>query len=263
MRRLLKHWKRIVAGLVLVPMALATVVMGWAFANYPATYVVRLVRYGDSDVWDYQKFPARVLEKSPKAFTFEAAGDEARVRELFTAHEQVDNLEAFLDETETQALLVIVDDKLMYEKYFHGCDRETIVTSFSTAKSFCSALVGAAIGDGYIESVDEAISVYLPELAERDARFEKITIRHLLTMSSGIRYEEFPFYHGDDAKTYYHPDLRAVALAETEIAEEPGKTFLYNNYHPLLLGLILERSTGRSVASYLEEKVWAQIGDGV
>jgi CubicO group peptidase (beta-lactamase class C family) len=79
-------------------------------------------------------------------------------------------------------------------------------------------------------------------------------------MASGIRYEEFPLPNGDDALTYYYPDLRALALGETRIAGEPGVRFLYNNYHPLLLGVILERATGRSVTAWLQEKLWTPLG---
>jgi CubicO group peptidase (beta-lactamase class C family) len=79
-------------------------------------------------------------------------------------------------------------------------------------------------------------------------------------MSSGIHYAEFPFVNGDDAKTYYYPDLRDLALNQTEINGSPGETFLYNNYHPLLLGLILEHTTGMPVADYLAQKIWQPIG---
>jgi CubicO group peptidase (beta-lactamase class C family) len=79
-------------------------------------------------------------------------------------------------------------------------------------------------------------------------------------MSSGMKYDEFPFSHGDDAKTYYYPDLRRLALEGTKIAGPPGLSFHYNNYHPLLLGLILERSTRKTVAEYLEEKIWKPAG---
>jgi len=82
----------------------------------------------------------------------------------------------------------------------------------------------------------------------------------LLMMSAGIKYSEFPFVNGDDAKTYYYPDLRQLALEETRIIGAPGEEFHYNNYHPLLLGLILERATGTSVANYLQEKIWKPIG---
>ena len=91
---------------------------------------------------------------------------------------------------------------------------------------------------------------------------ERITIRHLLTMSSGLKYSDEgggggPF--GDDAKTYYDPNLRELALTvKPEV--EPGRRWEYNNYHPLLLGMILERSTGRPVATYLSQKIWQPIG---
>src|SRR5919112_5280483 len=82
------------------------------------------------------------------------------------------------------------DDRLLYERYFDGYDESSIHTSFSMAKSFASALVGIAIDEGHINSVNEPITNYIPELLEKDERFESITIRHLLTMSSGIKYEE-------------------------------------------------------------------------
>ncbi len=108
--------------------------------------------------------------------------------------------------------------------------------------SFTSALIGIAISEGYIQSVDDSITDYLPELLDRDPAFANITIRDLLMMSSGIKYTEFPFVNGDDAKTYYFPDLRQLALEDTFIVGEPNEKFHYNNYHPLLLGMIIESS---------------------
>ena len=76
-------------------------------------------------------------------------------------------------------------------------------------------------------------------------------------MSSGIKYSSLD---GDDGKTYYYPDLRYLAINETAVIDPPGSYFLYNNYHPLLLGVILERATDMSVAAYLEAKIWQPIG---
>ena len=172
----------------------------------------------------------------------------------------MDDFDAFLAKNRTQAFIVIQDDAILYEQYFNGASRDSIVTSFSTAKSFTSTLIGIAISEGYIHSVDDPITDYLPELAERDPAFANITIRDLLMMSSGIKYVEFPFVNGDDAKTYYYPDLRQLALEDTHIVGLPGEQFHYNNYHPLLLGMILERATGTSVANYLQEKIWKPVG---
>ncbi len=232
----------------------------YAYIAYPAEYVNRVLRWGDADVYDYQKFPERTLTASDSPLQFSYRLDEDRVRTQFELDSAIDDFDSFLTANRTQAFIVIQNDEIIYEQYFNGANRESIVTSFSTAKSFVSTLIGIAIDEGHIDSVDEPITDYLPELAERDPAFAKITIRNLLMMSSGIKYKEFPFVNGDDAKTYYYPDLRQLALEDTSIVGTPGEKFHYNNYHPLLLGMILERATGTSVANYLQEKIWQPMG---
>lgn len=227
---------------------------------YPPTYVYRVLVWNFADVGDYRRFPPGELPAGEPNFTFRHDLDEDRVRRIFNSNPRVKDLDAFLAAQDTQAFIVIQDDRILYEKYFNGTTRDSIVTSFSMAKSFTSALIGIAIAEGHIGSVDDPITQYLPELAERDPRFSNITIRHLLLMSSGIRYKEFPFLNGDDGKTYYYPDLRKLALTGTKIDGPPGEVFLYNNYHPLLLGLILERATGVPVQEYLHAKIWQPLG---
>ena len=169
------------------------------------------------------------------------------------------SFDELLASTQTTAFLIIKDDRLIYENYFNGYERDSINTSFSVAKSFVSALVGISIDEGLIDSVDDPITKYIPELQNKDSRYSAITIKNLLSMSSGLRYveEETPF--SDDTKTYYDPNLRTVALSAV-IEEEPGKRFHYNNYNYLLLGIILERATGMPVAKYMEEKLWKPLG---
>lgn len=257
----MRNLRKILAGMLTILLGLAAVLLLYSFTFYPAEYTLRVLRWGNSDVYDYQKFPARTLPASDKPFEFEYALQETAATSLFNTNPIVDgDLERFLADTGTQAFIVIHDDAVLYENYFNGASRDSIVTSFSMAKSFTSALVGIAIDEGHIHSVHDPITDYLPELERRDPAFAQITIRDLLMMSSGIRYEEFPFLNGDDAKTYYYPDLRDLALNHTEIVGAPGAAFLYNNYHPLLLGLILERSTGMAVADYLAQTIWQPIG---
>jgi CubicO group peptidase (beta-lactamase class C family) len=176
---------------------------------------------------------------------------------------KVGDLDKLLESTNTTAFIVIKDDAILYERYFNGYVRDSINTSFSMAKSFTSALIGIAIDEGYIDSVDAPVVTYIQEL--RGKGFDSLTIRHLLMMSSGFNYSEtslpgdIDFPWGDDVATYYSLDLRKTALG-VKVSEPPGKHFRYNNYHPLLLGMILERTTGRSVAEYLEEKIWKPLG---
>jgi CubicO group peptidase (beta-lactamase class C family) len=110
--------------------------------------------------------------------------------------------------------------------------------------------------------VDDPITDYLPELAERDPRFREITIRHLLRMSSGLEYVEFRplLFNSDDILTSYYPDQRAISLENTHIVDPPGEYFLYNKYHPQLLGMILERTTGMTVTEFLQTRIWDPLG---
>ncbi len=227
-----------------------------AYIIYPPTFVNRVLKWGDADVYDYLKFPERKLVASNTPFEFFVDLDEERVRNHFELCSEIKDFDKFLTDNDTLAFIVIQNDEILYENYFNGNTHDSIVTSFSTAKSFTSTLVGIAIEEGYIQSVNDPITDYLPELSERDAEFSNITIRDLLMMSSGIKYSEPP----DDATTYYYPDLRQLAIGKTRIIGVPGEVFHYNNYHPLLLGMIIERATGTSVTNYLQEKIWNPIG---
>jgi CubicO group peptidase (beta-lactamase class C family) len=245
---------------------LASVVVVIGYLSAPNFYLTRAIFWGESDYKDLEKFPARTIHNAPPAFRL----DELRADNPYASQiEDIGNrstngsLVGYLESSGTTAFLVIHDDELLYERYFDNYDETSVNTSFSMAKSFASALVGIAIDEGHIRSVDEPITNYIPELLEKDKRFGSITIRNLLTMSSGIKYEEggdLPWSEeSDDTKTYYATDLRALAL-NCEIEGKPGEYFEYNNYNPLLVGLILERSTGMPVARYLQERLWKPMG---
>ncbi len=261
----MKKWMRISLIPAGVFLSLVLVALAFLLTHYPAEYLRRLVVYQVSDVNDYKIFPERAIQPAshplPFATSPQPGMDEAQVKAWFEQDPLTGgDLDAFLTTTHTQAFIVIQEDTILYEKYLNGAQRDSIVTSFSAAKSFVSTLVGIAISEGKINSLEDPITRYLPELLDRDPRFAKITIRHLLNMSSGIHYMENGFINGDDALTYYYPDLHALALQKTTIVGEPGKTWLYNNYHPLLLGILLERATGMPVAKYLETRLWQPMG---
>src|SRR5215218_9663697 len=174
------------AGWLLL-LALLMVVVGYLSA--PHFYLTRVVFWGESDFKDLEKFPARTIHKAPPTFTFDqlpADNPYASQIEAIARDSSNGSLEGYLDASGTTAFLVIHDDELLYERYFNGYDETSLQTSFSMAKSFASALVGIAIDEGHIKSVNEPITNYIPELLEKDKRFKSITIRNLLTMSSGI-----------------------------------------------------------------------------
>jgi CubicO group peptidase (beta-lactamase class C family) len=243
--------------MVVLPLVIASLV-------YSPEYVQRCIFWGESDVYDYQKFPQRMIQAGPEPFFFwqGSAEDESRVRSMLETVLKIDDLDFALEASGTQAFIVIQNDTILYEGYFNGANRDTIVTSFSMAKSFTSALVGIALAEGRIDSIEDPVTKYLPELAARDERFSNITLRHLLMMSSGLEFTEYdyPFCFSDDPLAYYYPNLRELVLERTCIIEPPGRHFLYNNYNLQLLGLVLERTTGQNVSYYLQEKLWKPIG---
>jgi CubicO group peptidase (beta-lactamase class C family) len=171
-----------------------------------------------------------------------------------------ETLEEFLEESSTTAFIVLHGDDLLYEGYFNGSSREATQTSFSVAKSFAATLVGIAIEEGFISSLDDPLTDYLPELAERDPRFGDITLRHLITMSSGLAFREGGSPWDDPANTYYGTDLRTAALTKTEIEGSPGRAFHYNDWNLILMGIVLERSTGMSLSAYMEIRLWQPMG---
>lgn len=251
--------KWLLRGLAAV-VAASVLLLGAACIAYPPAYVWRVLVWGDADADDHLRFPMRRIAPAAGAKPLPREPDTTAVRSAWRAAGGTATMESELAGLGTQAFLVLRDGRVVYEFYANGGGRDAWVTSFSVAKSMLSVLVGLAVQDGAIRSLDDPVTRYLPELRARDPRFEQVTLRHLLRMASGIRYAEFPFLNGDDAKTYYHPDLRRLALAESRIDGPPGERFHYNNFHPLLLGLVLERATGQPVAQYLERRLWQPAG---
>lgn len=228
--------------------------------RYSPGFMVREIFMDLGDTDDYLTMPSRELTASPKPFQFGVdTSKETLIQDTFESSAKIKNLDAFLEDTDTWAFLVIQHDTILYERYFNGHQRDSLVTSFSVAKSFDSALIGIAIEEGYIKSVNDPITDYIPELAERDPRFREIQIRYLLMMASGLRFED-RILAPDHSLTYEFDDLRHLVLTETEVVEPPETTFVYNDYNPQILGLILERATGRPVTTYLQQKIWDPIG---
>ncbi len=228
-------------------------------------YIYRYIFWGIPSTFsksdDWKLFPYHTIETAPPAFHFTPG----RADSMPTKVEYYDGdalkrieLDDLLRSTGTHAFIVIRDGKLLYENYFNGYQRDAICVSRSVAKSFTSALVGIAIKEGFIKSVDDPITDYLPELKGQE--FDSITIRNLLTMGSGIRYRLHDFPWDEEAIAYFYPDLTKLMLTDLTIDEPPGQSFHYNDYNTELLGLVLKRATHQSPGEYLQEKIWKPLG---
>lgn len=160
----------------------------------------------------------------------------------------------------TVALLVARRGQLVYERYFNGFAADDIGTSFSIAKSVVSVLLGIAIEDGHIAGVDEPVTRHLPELRDSDPRFDRIRLRHLLAMRSGIAFDEgyrTPF--SDVARFYLGPDLKAL-VAGLRIEGEPDRLFRYQSGDTQLLAMAIERAVGQPLAQFAEQRLWQPLG---
>ncbi len=164
--------------------------------------------------------------------------------------------EAYGTQTRSVALLVYHRGALRYEKYWPGFDRDTITDPFSAHKTVLGLLLGAAIADGYIRSLDEPAANYLTEWANDDRR--TITLRHLLQMSSGLETPRFGTWTGLSVTLGSRLERTVLALP---LATSPGTDFQYSNSSSQLLGIVLERATGKRYAQYLSQRLWSRLGN--
>ncbi len=251
-------------AIILVGCILAAAVLFVAVSCiiYPPEYVYRCIVNQRAKTTDFRFFPERVIKKGQVPYQYGYRPDSAMNTLAVQYSDKGQLREAPLDSlasmADTTSLIVIHKDEVVYEAYFNGSYLGSVNTSFSTVKSIVSLLIGMAIDDGFIKSETQPISDFIPEF--NGTAFADITIKDLLMMRSKISYWEGGLWFGDDAKTYYYPDLRELALRHMLADPKYGGSFLYNNYHPLLLGIILERSTGVSVSEYLRQKIWDKIG---
>ena len=170
------------------------------------------------------------------------------------------DFETTLARSGTLAFIVLQRGQVVFERYYNGHTRDGWVTSFSVAKSVVSLLLGQAIADHRIHSVDDPITRYVPELLERDERFARVRLRDLLQMRSGIAFQEqygSPF--SDAGHFYLTPDLKR-AVAGLRIEAEPDTRLQYSSGDTQLLGLAIERATGRPLATTLQQALWQPMG---
>lgn len=174
------------------------------------------------------------------------------------------DLDAYLADQRSAALLVVHDGKLRLERYGLGFDGSGRWTSFSVAKSFTSTLVGAALKDGFIKSLDDKVSLYIPEL--KGSAYDEVSVRQLLTMTSGVKWnEDYDDPNSDVAKFNNHKPEAGVEVLVSYMRKLPrevpaGTRWLYSTGETNLVGTLVQRATQKPLVTYLEEKVWGPAG---
>lgn len=172
----------------------------------------------------------------------------------------LDEAVAFAEASDSTSLIVSHKGVIQLERYWKGEGADQVVYSFSMHKSIVALLLGIAIDEGLIGSIDDPLAKYLPEW--RDGPRARITLRHALQMNSGLEPMSFPANpFSKHVKRQIGTNLAATALS-FRLQDEPGSVFSYNGVNPTLLVMVLERATGRRYADYLSEKLWRPIGNG-
>ncbi len=172
----------------------------------------------------------------------------------------------FMKNNRVAGLIVLKDGKVALERYAMGLTSTDRWESFSVTKSITSTLIGAAIEDGSIKSLDDDVTDYIPEL--KGSAYEGVTIRDLITMTSGVKWREVYTDPDSDVAQFSQliygvgtkPELRY--LARLPRAHKPGTVFNYNTGEMSLAGFLVGRATGEHLADYLSEKIWTKIGAG-
>lgn len=225
-------------------------------------HVGRFFYWNFADINDYKKFPQVPIDNDGETFYFHESnnGFDPLLPDDLKEEGKNYSFDKFLEKNKTVAFLIIRNDSILFERYFDDYADSSIIPSFSVSKAFASALTGIAINEGYIESTNQPITDFIPELLENDPAFEKIRIEDLLNMRSGIKFNEGysnPF--ADMAKYYYGRNLKKY-ITKLKIEETPNQTYNYISVNTLLLAIILERATGKQLNEYLQEKIWMPMG---
>ena len=176
----------------------------------------------------------------------------------------IPGIDEYMQAQRTAGLVILHNGRIRFERYGLDFDADGRWTSFSVAKSFTSTLVGAALQDGYIRSLEDSVSEYIPDL--KDSAYDEVTIRQLLTMSSGVQWnEDYEDPNADvarfnNAKPDPGVDATVSYMRKLPRAHPPGEVWHYNTGETNLIGVLVAEATGKSLAQYLQERVWRPAG---
>lgn len=240
-----------VIGSVLLALFFIQNILYWQDPVYWRRYYVSFFHMGNVGM-DF--FKPYVVIGSEKATALPAALPGSKTISSTALEDMVSYAESF----DSFALIVVQGGEVQLEWYNHGHQHNSLTQSQSMHKTLQAALVGAAIADGFIASVDEPIATYLPEW-QNDTRGE-ITIHQLLTMASGLEQYGFSLSPFSKSFSWLYASDRAPILFATRQLETPGLSFDYNDINAQLLGIIVSRASAKNYADYLNEKLWQPLG---
>ena len=237
----------------------------WAFPKIKALNTTLTLFDEDKIIENFRSvaefWPTRSLTqaKVPYIYTY---GDSLNVPSSFAYNDQKLGTQQFLKDSWTTGLIVIQNDEIALEDYYLGNSAVTQNISWSMAKSFISALIGIAVNEGHIKSIEQSVDAYATSLG--GSGYEGVSIKNVLQMSSGVAFNEDygDFYSdinrwGRDFSLGNSQDAFAATL-KNDI--EPGTVNHYVSINTHVLGMVLTQATGRSITDYMQEKLYNPMG---
>ena len=232
--------------------------------------VTRGIKYGNASVDDYTVFEQDTVARGVQTFKFHEKQQNNTLVDTLKFDIYLSKTDTLLNLTlrETMdymdvpsAAIVIQNDTILFEHYSGGWDGDSQSCIFSVTKTVTSLLCGIALKDGYIKSLSDPVTDYVPELKDADPKFAQLKIEHLLDMTAGLKFNENyswnPF--SKIAKLYMGNNTLKV-LQSLKFINTPGESFSYDSATTAILGVVIERATGKPYAQYLSEKVWQPLG---
>lgn len=246
-RKLFKFFSAIHTSLFLFLIVLFAVVL---YLSLPSNaYINKVILHQHPKIDNYSIFKNRVVSANdPEPWNFAPNVERTKIASSF---------EEDFAKYETVAFIVIQHNQILLEQYWDNYSPLSLSNSFSMSKSIVSLLVGCAITDGYIKSVDQPVSDFLPEWTSYEGK--TLTIKHLLTMSAGVDWkEEHSSIFSKTTDAYYGNDLWRVTQTE-KLIERPGVKFNYQSGVTQMLAFLLQKATGKNISTYASEKIWTPI----
>ncbi|MFY7990795.1 MAG: serine hydrolase domain-containing protein [Fluviicola sp.] len=250
MKKTIVTWSKRIGWFLAILLITANlfILLSGRFYLYKGVYMTYLQGESGPTIYDLDKFPVDTILASQKSHPW-------------AEKDLVEFSKADLDYMrfwKTSSFMVIHNDTVVAERYFNDHVPQTVSNSFSAAKTVVALLIGIALDEGKIKSLDEPLWHYLPKFKENNR--EKITIRHLLWMSSGLDWSESgtnPL--SDNSESYYGWDLWGLVHQQQQ-EYAPGTRFNYQSGNTQLLGYVLEKATGESLGAYASRKLWQPLG---
>lgn len=228
--------------------------------------LVRVLRYQVPNAETYKVYPQSVILPADTPFNFKrAAVMRSDLDTMLVRDRDNQNIpfKDYMKEGKINLFMVIRNDTVIYEKFAPGYSDTTLTTLFSVAKSMVSIMLGKAIEQGKIKSLDDHLTTYVPELKSNPV-FNQITLRHLFTMTSGLEFKDtngglIAAFLSDEAKYYYTDDIKKELLT-IKAENPPGKVWKYKSVDAFLLTWALENATHEKITTYFQNEVWRKIG---